>query len=113
MSKIKCVVCGTQTGQVNDITLTSNIQGREVVIAGLSGTRCPVCREQYVDAKSSRRALEVAKKFRKPSIVFKRKITTSGGRRVIGIPEEIDRALGKKENVDLWLEGDKIVAEVY
>jgi len=32
---------------------------------------------------------------------------------VIGIPEEIDRALGKKENADIWFEGDKIVAEVY
>ena len=38
-------------------------------------------------------------------MVFKRKVTVSGGRRVIGIPEEIERALGKKENVDLWLEG--------
>jgi hypothetical protein len=45
--------------------------------------------------------------------VFKRKVTVSGGRRVIGIPEEIDRALGKKENVDIWLEGNKIVAEIY
>lgn len=32
---------------------------------------------------------------------------------MLGIPEEIDRALGKKENVDIWLEDDKIVAEVY
>ncbi|MBU4077672.1 MAG: hypothetical protein KKD46_02220 [Euryarchaeota archaeon] len=45
--------------------------------------------------------------------MFKRKVTVSGGRRVIGIPEEIDRALGKKENVDIWLEGNKIVAEIY
>ncbi|MCX9075943.1 MAG: hypothetical protein OIN88_15060 [Candidatus Methanoperedens sp.] len=45
--------------------------------------------------------------------VFKQKITVSEGRRVIGIPEEIDRALGKKENVDIWPEGNKIVAEIY
>ena len=57
--------------------------------------------------------METSNKFRKPAIIFKRKVTVSGGRRVIGIPEEIDRALGKKENVDLWLEGDKIFAAVY
>src|SRR3990170_8305217 len=112
-TKIKCVVCGTQTEKAKDVTLTSTIQGREIVITGLTGTRCPNCGEQYVDAESSKRALEIASKFRKPGIVFKRKITTSGGRRVIGIPEEIDRALGKKENADIWLEGDKIVTEVY
>lgn len=112
-TKIKCVVCGTQTEEVKDITLTSTVQGRELIITGLTGTRCPNCGEQYVDAESSKRALDIASKFRKPAIVFKRKITTSGGRRVLGIPEEIDRALGKKENADIWLEGDKIVAEVY
>ncbi|VVB90478.1 Antitoxin component of bacterial toxin-antitoxin system, MqsA [uncultured archaeon] len=111
--EIKCIVCGTQTVEVRDITITSTVQGREIVITGLTGTRCPNCLEQYVDAESSRRALEIANKFRKPAIIFKRKITTSGGRRVLGIPEEIDRALGKKENADIWLEGDKIVAEVY
>jgi YgiT-type zinc finger domain-containing protein len=111
--EIKCIVCGTQTVEVKDITITSTVQGREIVITGLTGTRCPNCLEQYVDAESSRRALEIANKFRKPAIIFKRKITTSGGRRVLGIPEEIDRALGKKENADIWLEGDKIVAEVY
>jgi hypothetical protein len=57
--------------------------------------------------------LDIAGRYRKPAVVFRRKITKSGGRRVIGLPEEIDRALGKKENVDIWLEGDKIVAEVY
>jgi YgiT-type zinc finger domain-containing protein len=115
MSKIylKCVMCAVQTEEARDIVITSTVQGREIVITGLTGTRCPECGEQYVDAKSSRKALEIAKKFRKPAIVFKRRVTVSGGRRVIGIPEEIDRALGKKENVDLWLEGDKIIAEVY
>ncbi len=111
--EIKCVVCASKTEEVTDLIITSTIQGREIVITGLSGTRCPECGEQYLDAESSRRALKIANKFRKPAIVFRRKVTVSGGRRVIGIPEEIDRALGKKENVDLWLEGDKIIAEVY
>ncbi|CAG0960012.1 MAG: YgiT-type zinc finger protein [Candidatus Methanoperedens sp.] len=111
--EIKCVMCGAQTEEAKDIVITSTIQSREIVITGLTGTRCPECGEQYVDSESSKKALEVANKFRKPAIVFKRKVTVSGGRRVIGIPEEIDRALGKKENVDIWLEGDKIVAEVY
>ncbi len=110
---IKCIVCAAQTEEAKDLVITSTVQGREIVIAGLTGNRCPKCGEQYIDAESSKRALELANKFRKPAIVFKRKVTVSGGRRVIGIPEEIDRALGKKENVDLWLEGDKIVAEVY
>jgi len=66
-------------------------------------------KKQYVDAESSRKVLKIAANFRKPVIVFKRKVTVSGGRRVIGIPEEIDRALGKKENVDLWLEGNKMI----
>lgn len=115
MNKIEnnCVVCASKTEEANDLVITSTVQGREIVITGLTGTRCPECGEQYVDAESSRRALNIANKFRKPAIVFKRKVTVSGGRRVIGIPEEIDRALGKKENVDLWLEGNKIVAEVY
>ncbi len=115
MSKIdiKCIACAAQTKEAKDLVIFSTVQGREIVITGLTGTRCPECGEQYVDAISSRKALKIANKFRKPAIVFKRKVTVSGGRRVIGIPEEIDRALGKKENVDLWLEGDKIVAEVY
>jgi len=102
-----------KTEKAMDISIISTIQGREIIIAGLTGTRCPGCHEQYIDAQSSRKALETAKKFRKPGIVFKRKITTSGGQRVIGIPEEIDIYLGKKENADIWLEGNKIVAEVY
>ncbi len=115
MSKIniKCVMCATQTKDAKDLVIFSTVQGREIVITGLTGTRCPECGEQYVDAMSGKKALKIASKFRKPAIVFKRKVTVSGGRRVIGIPEEIDRALGKKENVDIWLEGDKIVAEVY
>lgn len=112
-NKIKCVMCAAQTEEAKDIVITSTIQGREIIITGLTGTRCPECGEQYVDAESSKKALETANKFRRPAIVFKRKVTVSGGRRVIGIPEEIDRALGNKENVNLWLEGDKIVAEVY
>lgn len=62
--EIKCTVCGTQTVEVKDITITSTIQGREIVITGLTGTRCPNCLEQYVDAESSRRAVEIANKFR-------------------------------------------------
>jgi len=114
MNKIdnKCVVCAAKTEGANDLVITSTVQGREIVITGLTGTRCSECGEQYIDAESTRRALKIANKFRKPAIVFKRKVTVSGGRRVIGIPEEIDRALGKKENVDLWLEGNKLVAEI-
>lgn len=111
--EIKCVQCGTQTKEASDITLITAVGGREIVITGLTGTRCPACGEEYVDARSAEKVEEIAKKFRKPAVVFKRKITTSGGRRVIGIPEEIDRALGKEENVDIWLEDNKIVAEVY
>jgi len=111
--EIKCVMCAAQTEEANDIVITPTIHGREIVITGLTGTRCTECGEQYIDAKSSKRALDIANKFRKPAIVFKRKVTVSGGRRVIGIPEELDRALGKKDNVDIWLEGNKIVAEVY
>ncbi|CAG1005709.1 hypothetical protein METP2_03684 [Methanosarcinales archaeon] len=111
--EIKCTECGTQTKEARDITFSTTVDGREIVITGLTGSRCPVCKEEYLDADSSEKSLEIANKFRRPAIVFKRKVTVSGGRRVIGIPEEIDRALGKKENVDLWLEGDKIVAEVY
>ncbi|MCX9085258.1 MAG: YgiT-type zinc finger protein [Candidatus Methanoperedens sp.] len=112
-NEIKCVMCAGQTEEAKDIVITSTVQGREIIITGLTGTRCPGCGEQYVDAESSKKAIETANKFRKPAIIFKRKVTVSGGRRVIGIPEEIDRALGKKDNVDLWLEGDKIVAQVY
>ena len=111
--EIKCVQCGSQTKETTDITLITAVEGREVVITGLTGTRCPTCGEEYADAESAEKVEEVIKKFRKPAVVFKRKITKSGGRRVLGIPEEIDRALGKKENVDIWLEDDKIVAEVY
>jgi YgiT-type zinc finger domain-containing protein len=110
---IKCVECGTKTEESRDITLTITVEGREIVITGLSGSRCPNCSEEYLDAVSIEKVEELIRKFRKPTVVFKRKITKSGGRRVIGIPEEIDRALGEKKNVDLWLEGDKIVAEVY
>ncbi len=115
MSKkeIKCVQCASQTIKATDITLITAVGGREVVITGLTGTRCPTCGEEYADGESAEKVEEIVKKFRKPAVVFKRKITKSGGRRVLGIPEEIDRALGKKENVDIWLEDDKIVAEVY
>lgn len=110
---IKCVQCGSPTKETSDITLITTVEGREIVITRLTGTRCPACGEEYVDAESAEKVEELIKKFRKPAVVFKRKITKSGGRRVLGIPEEIDRALGKKENVDIWLEDDKIVAEVY
>lgn len=111
--EIKCVQCGTKTKEVDDITFMATVEGREVVVTRLTGTRCPTCSEEYLGAESIKKVEDIVKKFRKPAVVFKRKITKSGGRRVLGIPEEIDRALGKKENVDIWLEDDKIVAEVY
>lgn len=115
MSKkeIKCVQCGSLTKEAADITLITATEGREIVITRLTGMRCPTCGEEYIDAESAEKVEDIIKKFRKPIVVFKRKITKSGGRRVLGIPEEIDRALGKKENVDIWMEDDKIVAEVY
>ncbi|VVB87672.1 Antitoxin component of bacterial toxin-antitoxin system, MqsA [uncultured archaeon] len=111
--EINCIQCGTKTREVDNITFTATVEGREIVITRLTGTRCPTCGEEYLGADSLDKVEEITKKFRKPKVVFKRKITTSGGRRVLGIPDEIDRALGKKENADIWLEGDKIVAEVY
>jgi YgiT-type zinc finger domain-containing protein len=63
-------MCGAQTEEAKDLVITSTIQGREIVITGLSGTRCPECGEQYVDAESSKKALETANKFRKPAIIF-------------------------------------------
>ncbi|MBU3966330.1 MAG: type II toxin-antitoxin system MqsA family antitoxin [Euryarchaeota archaeon] len=115
MSKIeiRCAACGTRTKDAKDITFVASVEGREIVVTRLTGSRCPTCAEEYLDANSSEKVEEIVKKFRKPTVVFRRKITVSGGRRVIGIPEEIDRALGKKENAEIWLEGDKIVAEVY
>ncbi len=71
-------MCASKTEEAKNLIITSTVQGREIVITGLTGTRYPECGEQYVDAES-----------------------------------EIDSALGKKENVDIWLEGDKIVAEIY
>ncbi len=111
--EISCVLCGTKTKKADNITFTATIEGREIVITNLTGTRCPNCGEEYLGADSLDKVEEATKKFRKPHVVFKRKITLSGGRRVIGIPEEIDRAIGKKQNVNIWLEDDKIVAEVY
>jgi YgiT-type zinc finger domain-containing protein len=111
--EIRCAACGTWTKEAKDITFIATVEAREIVITRLTGSRCQTCGEEYLDAESSEKVEEIVKKFRKPAVVFKRKITISGGRRVIGIPEEIDRALGKKENAEIWLEGDKIVAEVY
>lgn len=112
-TEIKCVQCGTKTSVVDDINFMATVEGREVIVTRLTGTRCPTCKEEYLGAESIKKVEDIVIKFRKPAIIFKRKVTVSGGRRVIGIPEEIDRALGKKENVDLWLEGNKLVAEVY
>ncbi len=73
--EIKCVVCTLKTEEAKDLVITSTVRGREIVIIGLTGTCCPECGEQYVDAESSRKALKIANKFRKPAIVFKRKVS--------------------------------------
>lgn len=61
---IKCIVCAAQTQEAKDIVITSRAQSREIAIMGLTGMRCHECGEQYVDAKSSRKALEIANKRR-------------------------------------------------
>ncbi|KPQ41493.1 MAG: hypothetical protein MPEBLZ_03951, partial [Candidatus Methanoperedens nitroreducens] len=38
---IKCAVCASQTEEAKDLVITSTVQGREIVITGLTGTRCP------------------------------------------------------------------------
>ncbi len=43
-----------------DLFITSTVQGRKIVIIGLTGTRCLECGEQYVDAESSRKTLKIA-----------------------------------------------------
>jgi YgiT-type zinc finger domain-containing protein len=58
--EIKCVVCASKTEEAKDLVITSTVQSREIVITGLTGTRCPQCGEQYVDAESSRKALMIA-----------------------------------------------------
>jgi len=77
--EIKCLLCGTKTREVDDISFTATIEGREVVITRLTGTRCQNCGEEYLDADSLDKVEEITKKFRKPAVVFKRKITVSGG----------------------------------
>ncbi|NJD75677.1 MAG: YgiT-type zinc finger protein [Candidatus Methanoperedens sp.] len=71
MSKreIKCVQCGSQVKKATDITLITAVEGREVVVTGLTGTRCPTCGEEYADAESAEKVEEVIKKFRKPTVI--------------------------------------------
>ncbi len=95
--EIKCVQCGTQTREASHITLITTVEGREIVITRLTGTRCPTCGEEYVDATSSEKVEELIKKFRKPNVIFKRKITTSGRRRVIGYLKRSTELLEKKK----------------
>lgn len=59
--EIECIVCASKTEEAKDLVITSKVHGREIVITGLTGTRCLECGEQYVDAESSRKALEIAK----------------------------------------------------
>lgn len=84
----------------------ATVEGRDVVVTRLTGTRCPTCGEEYLGAESVKKVEDIVKKFRKPAIVFKCKITKSGGRRVLGIPEEIGRALGKKR---MWISGLRMI----
>ncbi len=105
-----CEICGASVKESMDLTFTAPIEGRTLIIANLSGEICPKCGEAYFDPESDEKIDEIWQKFKQPSIVFERKLTQSGGRRVVGIPLEIENAILKgKKKVKIWLEGGNII----
>jgi len=105
-----CQICGANVDESKDLTFTAPIGGRTLVIANLSGEICPKCGEMYFDPESDEKVDVIWHRFKQPSIVFERKLTQSGGRRVVGIPIEIENAiLQGKKNVKIWLEGENII----
>lgn len=58
---VNCIKCGTETEKVHNITINPKFMGEEIIITGLTGRRCPKCKEQYVDSSSSKRAITIVK----------------------------------------------------
>lgn len=114
MSKWQCVVCGAKLEASKHLEFRTTFNGREIIITNLSGSMCPECDEKYYDADASDKIDEVLVKYRQPVIKFKRKITESGERKVIGIPKELEEALHIKggEVVEISMEDKKIITEL-
>ncbi len=114
MSNWQCVVCGAKLEVSKNLEFKTSIGGRDIIITNLSGSRCPECDEKYYDADASDKIDEVLEKYTQPVVKFKRKIMESDDKKVIGIPEELEEALQIKggEEVEISLEGDKIISEI-
>lgn len=111
---MKCLVCEGNTRKASDLEFKVSYEGRDIIITNLSGELCPECGESYYDLSASERIDKAMQKYWQPSIKFKRKITTSGERKVIGIPKEVEEALKIEggEEVQISLEGRKIISEI-
>lgn len=62
--RFRCVCCGQFVEEVRDIVMEVNIDGMPVVIANLTGERCPSCGEEYLDPASSDLCEMIVKKYR-------------------------------------------------
>jgi len=111
---MKCVECGGLAEKVDDIEFSVDVGDKEVLITNLKGYRCAQCGAEYHSPETVEKVQEILKGIKKaPRVQFSRKLTRSGKRWVIGIPNEIMDALGLEggEKTRLHLSGRKIVAE--
>jgi YgiT-type zinc finger domain-containing protein len=112
--RMKCVECGGPAGKVNDIEFSVDVQDKEVLITNLIGYRCTQCGAEYHSPETVEKVQEILTGIKKaPKVQFSRKLTRSGKRWVIGIPNELMDALGLEggEETRIHLAGRKIVAE--
>jgi YgiT-type zinc finger domain-containing protein len=111
---MKCSVCGKTAKKVNDIEFVVDREDKEVMITNLTGYRCAQCGVEYHSADTIEKVQRILKTIKgTPKVRFARKLTRSGERWVLGIPNELMEALGLKggEVTKLHLSGRKIVAE--
>lgn len=106
---VKCWRCGSELEEVE-----TYFEAKGVVVRGVKGLRCPkdgeeIFTEEQV-AEIRRRIAEAAKL--KP-LRLRRKLSASGKRPAVLLPEDIVRSTGVKvgDEIDIYQEGRRIVIE--
>lgn len=92
----KCIICGNEMEDKNDLIYELHRTGARVLVTNLKGHKCPRCGEVYYCADSVGVIDKVKEKINMPSIVFKRKITKSGSSLNLRLPRALMETMAMK-----------------
>jgi len=106
---VKCWKCGTKLEEVE-----TYFEAKGVILRGVKGMRCPRDGEEmFTEEQVEEIRRRIAQAADLKPLRLRRKVSASGKRPAVLLPEDLVRATGVKvgDEIDIYQEGRRIVIE--